>query len=112
MAHPHLTEYLLVLATDSTKLEEYNKADKKGREKLGKAAHLTSKQSDVLETANATHIMDEVYKELGHKKGGHGPGGGHGGGGHDGGGHGPGPHGGTHYTIQLALDLHPCKKSP
>lgn len=90
MSKPHLTEYLLVLATDSTKLKQYNEADKLQREALGKAAHLTSKQSEALESADSACIMEEVLKELG---------------GHRGQG------GGTHYTIQLALVLQPCKKN-
>jgi hypothetical protein len=90
MAHPHLTEYLLVLATDSTKLRQYNEADKCQREALGKAAHLTSKQSEALESADSARIMEEVLKELGVDDK---------------------ARGGTHYTIQLALVLQPCKKN-
>jgi hypothetical protein len=95
MAHPHLTEYLLVLATDSTKLEEYNEADKKGREKLGKDAGLTAKQSEALESADSKRIMDEVLEELGKHK-------------HDRHHH----HDYPAYTIQLKFLLNPCKKKP
>lgn len=89
MAHPHLTYFLLELATDSKKLAEYNGANKTEREKLGKDAHLSTKQSETLATADSTQIMTEVLAELGGNQD---------------------PVGGTHYTIQLALVLQPCKK--
>lgn len=94
MAHPRLTEYLLVLATDSKKLKEYNDADKDERDKLGKDAGLTAKQSEALESADSKRIMDEVLEELRKHKHDH----------HD--------RDYPAYTIQLKFLLDPCKKKP
>lgn len=92
MAHPYLTEYLLALATDPEKLEEYNAADDEQREALAEAAGLTAQQSEALESAESPRIMDEVLKELDH--------------------HHHHRHRIPAYTIQLHLELRPCKKPP
>jgi hypothetical protein len=88
MAHAHLTEYLLVLATDSAQLTQYNNANKEQRDALAKAAGLTTPQSEVLQSADSALIMDEVLKELS----------------------GAGDHRQPAYTIQLRLHISPCKK--
>jgi hypothetical protein len=90
MAHPHLTYYLLELATDPNALAQYNAGDKNQRHALGKAAGLTPEQCDALESADSSRIMDQVLAELGGKTI---------------------PAGGVHYTIQVLLDLQPCKKN-
>lgn len=93
MASPHLTEYLLVLATDTEQLAEYNAADAAQREELGTAANLTIEQAKVLAGAQTQPIMDEVLKELGDSKSAK-------------------HHRHPAWTIQIHLDLHPCKKKP
>lgn len=89
MAHPRLTYYLLKLATDPDELERYNAADEDERRGLLTDAGLTPKQCDALTSADSARITDEVMMEMRS---------------------GPNPAGGMHYTIQVLLDLHPCKK--
>jgi len=87
MAHPRLTAYLLKLATDPDELERYNAAEKAEREELLEAHGLTPRQRGALLSADSERITEEVLLEV----------------------QGPAPAGGTHYTIQLALDIRPCK---
>ena len=89
MAHQSLTLYLLKLATDPDELERYNAAEEDERRALLKAAGLTPPQCEALISADSGSITDQVTAELQS---------------------GPNPARGVHYTIQILLDLHPCKK--
>lgn len=89
MAHPYMTYYLLELATDANELAQFNNAKKDQRVKMGQKKGLNLTQSEDLAGADPNTIMNDVLAELNQ----------------------PPPAGGTHYTIQLALDLQPCKKN-
>ena len=86
MAQPYLTEYLLLLASDSNELTKFNKATKDERKKLGHDHGLSPTQADDLANADTQAITNDVNAEW------------------------PPTAGGTHYTIQLTLVLQPCKK--
>jgi len=89
MAHPSLVQYLLKLATDADELERYNAAGEDERRALLEAAGLTAEQCDAMISADSERITEEVTVEVKRK---------------------PHAHRGMHYTIQVQLDLHPCKK--
>jgi hypothetical protein len=88
MAHP-MTCYLLELATDSNELTKFNNAHKDVRTSMGVAKGLGAQQAADLASGDSTLIMNDVLTELNIAT----------------------PYGGTHYTIQLALVIQPCKKT-
>lgn len=89
MAHPAFTHYLLKLATDPDELERFNAAAKDERDAMLERAGLTPSQRDALCSCDSGQIMDEVRREV------------HGG---------QVPTASPHYTIQLMLNLQPCRK--
>lgn len=86
MAHARLTAYLLKLATDPDELERYNAAAPDERDEILEAHGLTRTQRDALCSGDSTRITEEVALEVGTRE----------------------TRGGTHYTIQLALEIRPC----
>lgn len=89
MAHQALTIYLLKLATDPDELARYNDADEDKRHALLKNAGLSPQQCDALASADSGRIGDALTAEVQS---------------------GPNPNRGVHYTIQILLNLQPCKK--
>ena len=88
MAHPRLTHYLLKLATDPGELERFNAAGEREREEILESEGLTPPQRRALSSGDSALIMEAVRVEL-----------------HSG----PVPAGAPHYTIQLMLNLQPCR---
>jgi hypothetical protein len=64
MAKPHLTEFLLKLATDAALLEKYRAGGKHQRIGLMEAAGLSASQQEAVLSANTRQITGEIEKEL------------------------------------------------
>jgi hypothetical protein len=64
MAKPHLTEFLLKLATDDAFIEKYRAGSKDQRTALMEAAGLSAAQREAVLSANTRRITDAVKEEL------------------------------------------------